>query len=241
MRVVAALLALPLAVAALAQPAAAATRNFPVPSFSKLRVEGPYTVRVHTGASPSVKANGPQARIDKLIVESRGDTLVVTTDKSWEWRGTSWGKNDAVTVDISVLTLEAAELTGSGDVSVDRVRTTTFSALLNGSGDLSVEKLETARLNASVAGSGDLTIAGRTGRADASVKGSGDIHAAGLSVNMLNASVTGSGDITVGPTQVAKANVVGSGDITVGGRPNCSFTKTGSGDIRCGDKLMEKK
>ncbi|RYE38956.1 MAG: DUF2807 domain-containing protein, partial [Hyphomicrobiales bacterium] len=84
MRIVSAPIALMLA-AALATPAACAapaTRNFPVPEFSRLRVDGPYTVRVRTGSKASVVAHGPQARIDKLIVESRGSTLVVTTEKN---------------------------------------------------------------------------------------------------------------------------------------------------------------
>ncbi|KKC26674.1 head GIN domain-containing protein [Sphingomonas sp. SRS2] len=237
---IATLIGLPLA-AAVALPANAATRSFPVPSFTKLRVEGPYTVRVRSGGRASVVANGPAARIDKLIVESRGDMLVVTTEKGWNWRSVSWGKNDAVMIDIGVATLESAELTGSGDISIDKVRTTAFSALLTGSGNMVVGQLETSRLKAAVTGSGDLSIAGRTGRADTMVQGSGDLRAAGLTVNLLTASVAGSGDITVGPTRIARASIVGSGDITVGGRPSCTFNKVGSGDIRCGGKLMDKK
>lgn len=223
-----------LAIAASAVPAAAATRAFPVPGFAKLRVEGPYTVRVRTGAKTSVNARGPQARIDKLVVEPRGDTLVVTTEKNWGWGGMSWTGNDQVFVDITVPMLSAVTLTGSGDLSVDRIRASAFSALLTGSGDLSIGRLDSSRLTASITGSGDLTLAGRIGRADTSVRGSGNLRGEGLQVDLLTASVTGSGDIAIGPTRVAKASVVGSGDIHVGGRPSCTKSKLGSGDIYCG-------
>ncbi|WP_340314863.1 head GIN domain-containing protein [Rhizorhabdus argentea] len=218
-----------------AWPAAAATRPFPVPDFSKLRVEGPYTVRVHTGARPSVVARGPQARIDKLIVESRGNMLVISTEKSWNWRNMGWGKNETIHIDIGVPMLDAATLAGSGEMNVDMIRGTDFMAALTGSGDLSIARIETSRLKAVVTGSGDLSISGRTGRAEASVQGSGDLRAGGLTVGLLNASVAGSGDIAVGPTRVARANVAGSGDIMIAGRPSCTKNKVGSGDIICGD------
>lgn len=229
----AALFALPLIAAAL--PAHAATRSIPVPNFVKLRVEGPYTVRVHTGAKVSVRASGPQSRLDKLTVESRGNTLILSTEKSWSWRGLSWGKDDAVTIDITVPMLEGAELTGSGDVAIDRVRTGDFAATLTGSGNLTVSQLDSSRLKASVTGSGDLSLAGKTARADMSVTGSGDLRGAGLAVNLLTATVMGSGDISVGPTRVARAKVMGSGDIRIAGRPNCTSSKMGSGEIRCGE------
>lgn len=228
----AALFALPLIAAVL--PAHAATRSIPVPNFVKLRVEGPYTVRVHTGAKVSVRASGPQSRLDKLTAETRGNTLILSTDRSWNWRNLGWGKNDAVTIDITVPMLEGAELTGSGDVAVDRVRTGDFTAALTGSGNLIISQLDASRLKATVTGSGDLSLAGKAGRADMSVTGSGDLRGADLTVNLLTATVMGSGDISVGPTRVARAKVMGSGDIRIAGRPNCTSSKMGSGEIRCG-------
>lgn len=229
---IAALFALPLIAAAV--QAHAATRSIPVPNFVKLRVEGPFSIRVHTGAKVSVRASGPQSRLDKLVVESRGTTLVLSAEKSWGWRGSNWGKDDIVHVDITVPMLEAAELTGSGDVTIDRIRASDFTALLTGSGNLSVDRLVSSRLKATVTGSGDLSLAGSTGRADMSVTGSGDLRGAGLSVNLLTATVLGTGDIDVGSTRVAKAKVIGSGDIHIAGRPSCTSSKMGSGDIRCG-------
>ena len=229
---IAALFALPLI--AIVIPAAAATRSIPVPNFVKLRVDGPFAVRVHTGTKVSVKASGPQTRLDKLVVESRGTSLVISAEKSWSWHGVSWGKEDIVHVDITVPMLEAAELTGSGDLIVDRIRTGDFTALLSGSGNLSVDQLDSSRLKATITGSGDLSLAGKTGRADMAVTGSGDLRGGGLMVDLLTASVLGSGDISVGSTRVAKAKVMGSGDIRIAGRPSCTTSKMGPGEIKCG-------
>ncbi len=216
-------------------PAAAATRSYPLAGFTKLRVTGPYTVRVHTGAAESINARGPQARLDKMTVEKQGDTLVIATERNWNWgSGIHWGKEDTVYVDVTVPMLTAAGLTGSGDVVIDTIKTASFGASVTGSGDLTVSALQTGSLAASVTGSGDLTVSGHAGNADTNVSGSGDLHAGGLSVGALSATVTGSGDLAVGPTQTANARVTGSGDISIAGHPRCTTKKTGSGDIRCG-------
>jgi hypothetical protein len=217
-----------------ASPALAANRNFSVPDFTKLRVEGPYTVHVRTGSHVSVSARGPQRRLERLIVEERDGTLVISTEKSAFNMGWAMGESQEVVVDITVPTLSAASLTGSGDVSVDRIRTPMFEAALTGSGDLAIAEINTGRLSAVVTGSGDLSLAGHAERADAAVRGSGDIKAGGLAVGALTVNVSGSGDVTVGPTRQAGGTLVGSGDIGIAGHPTCTISKHGSGDVRCG-------
>src|SRR5215212_1252617 len=76
----AALLALTLAV-----PASAATRNFGVSGFEKIRVDGPFKVRLSTGVAPFAQASGSAAALDRVSLEVRGNTLVVQTSAS------SWG------------------------------------------------------------------------------------------------------------------------------------------------------
>lgn len=231
-RSITALLGLSLA-AAMAVPAGAATRSFPVPGFVKIRVEGPYTVRVRTGAKVSVRASGPANGIDRLVVEPRGQMLVLTSEKGWNWDPRHWNSGKIV-VDVTVPMLEAAELTGPGDLTIDRIRATAFSAAVSGPGNLTVARLDTSRLSARLTGPGGLTITGKTGRADAALTGPGDIRAAGLAVDLLTASLTGPGTMSIGPTRVARANLTGPGDIRIAGRPSCTVRKTGPGSIRCG-------
>jgi len=211
----------------------ASVRDFPISGFTKLKVEGPYRVHVRTGGKAAAHARGPRDRLDRLVVEVRGDTLVVTSrNNGWSWGS---GNKGPVDVDVAAPKIEAVRLTGSGNVDVDHVRAASFVASVAGSGNLSVARIDTPRLSASVTGSGNLMLRGETGRADAEVTGSGNFEGAGLSVNLLTATVTGSGGLVVGPTRVARAAVTGSGDIRIGGRPTCTERKTGSGSIRCGD------
>jgi len=220
---------------AISAPAAAATRSFPVAGFSRLKVEGPFDVRVRTGAAAAVLAHGLPSHLDRLIVARRGDMLIVTNERGGNWRPLNQRKEDVIWIDVAVPTLQAVEMTGAGSVGIDRIRASTFRALLTGSGELTIGRLDAGRFVAEVAGSGDIVVTGgRTGRSDVSLRGSGDFHGNGLAVGLLTASVTGSGDLLIGPTRVARANLAGSGDIVIGGRPRCTEKRVGSGRLRCG-------
>src|SRR5919107_603914 len=77
------LIALIVALATWPLPAAGATRNFGITSFEKIRVEGPFHVRLATGVAPFAKASGSPRAIDRVAVEMRGDTLIVRSAPSW--------------------------------------------------------------------------------------------------------------------------------------------------------------
>src|SRR5690242_19073282 len=70
-----------------AVPAHGAARTFEIAGFEKIRVEGPFRVRLTTGVPPSAKASGPQAALDRLAVEILGRTLVIHNSLS-AWGGT---------------------------------------------------------------------------------------------------------------------------------------------------------
>src|SRR5437763_17180832 len=71
-----------LAMLPLADPAGAATRNFGITSFEKVRVEGPFKVVLTTGVAPFARATGSSAALDRVAVEVRGNTLVVHSNLS---------------------------------------------------------------------------------------------------------------------------------------------------------------
>ena len=209
-----------------------ATRGYTVTDFSKLRVEGPFDVRVHVGAPASAKASGPSDALDRLEVTVSDDTLVIRPkhDGWGGWPGMNQGR---VTIDVGARSLTAAALAGSGDVTVDRVKGDTLSLTLAGSGDLSVGAADVTSLTANATGSGDLTVSGRARQGRFMLTGSGDVHGGKLNVDDASVQLIGSGDITVGAQHTAKVDLAGSGDITIAGPANCAITRSGSGDVTC--------
>src|SRR5215213_4009111 len=65
-------------------------RQYQVGAFQRIEVAGPYEVEVRTGGAPSVSASGPQKLIDRMVVEVRGDRLLIHTR---EQHGFSWSSS----------------------------------------------------------------------------------------------------------------------------------------------------
>jgi hypothetical protein len=211
----------------------AASRNFQVSNFQELVSAGPYDVQVQTGANPSVSARGPQRVLDDMVVEVKGDKLLIHS-KNRGFFSWSWGSRDRTVFTVTVPQLRSATLAGSGDLSVNSVNGDSFTGTLAGSGDLSIASASVKSLKVSLAGSGDAKIGGGQAQtAEYDTVGAGDIDARGVTAQQLKVSIAGSGDIKARSTGTADVTIMGSGDVDVTGGAKCTITKHGSGDVSC--------
>ncbi|PTQ10720.1 DUF2807 domain-containing protein [Sphingomonas oleivorans] len=225
-----------LLLAAWSTGASAATRSFAPASFDRIEVTGPFTVDVRTGPAPSAHAIGSDKALDRLVVEVRGRTLLVSAKRDdWgNWIGLNGGDLGKVVVHVTTPALHAAALTGSGDLTVDRVRAPRFNLSLTGSGDVAIGALNSGRLDVSVTGSGNARVAGRAQKLRLALQGSGDIDAAKLAAADAEVNVAGSGDAVLNASRTATVSLMGSGDVRIGGKARCTVNKHGSGDVTCG-------
>lgn len=208
-------------------------RNYQVGGFERIEVAGPYEVEVRTGGAPSVSASGPEKLIERLVVEVKGDRLLIhpRREKSM-WRG--WSSNGTARIIVTTQALRAAAIAGSGGVKVDQVRGDAFEGSVAGSGDLEVGAIEVQSLKLSIAGSGDVRArSGQSRSAEYSIAGSGDIDAGGVRSESAAVSIAGSGSINAKATGTADVSIMGSGDVELTGGARCSVSKAGSGEVRC--------
>ena len=63
-------------------PAKAANRNFSVPSFDRIRVDGPFQVQLKTNVAPYARASGSSAALDGVSVKVEGRTLIIRPDSA---------------------------------------------------------------------------------------------------------------------------------------------------------------
>jgi hypothetical protein len=213
---------------------ATARRDFPVAgAFDRIALAGSTDVIVTVGGAPSVRAEGDADTLERLeIINAGGQLQIGLRNRSGSWF--RWGHNRGVTVHVTMPSLAAAAITGSGDMRIDRVEGARFAGSVTGSGDMNVGAVTVGEASFSVTGSGDIRAAGRADRASATVVGSGDLILGGLEAATATISVAGSGDIAIRATQTAAVEVRGSGDVTVAGPAHCTISKSGSGNVRCG-------
>ena len=208
-------------------------RSYTVGDFDKVELAGAYDADIRVGGAPSVKATGSQKAIDNLEVTVEDGALVLRHKKkmNFGWSNSNHGK---IKVVVTVPALRAAELSGSGDLRVDKVTGDAFDAGIAGSGNLTVGNVAVNTFKMSVAGSGNAEATG--GRAKAveyNIAGSGGINAKGVAAETAAASIAGSGNIDGQATATASVNIMGSGNVNLTGGAKCTVSKAGSGNANC--------
>ena len=216
--------------AVLAAPAAAATRNFGVSGFDRVRVDGPFKVTLSTGIAPFARASGPQAALDRVAVDVQGRTLVVRPARS-SWGGYPGEAQGPVEIVIGTHELGSAWVNGAGSLTIDKVRGLSFDLSVQGPGLIGIQQADVDQLRIAIAGTGSVSLAGKAGKMTAIVRGVSSLDATGLVAK--DAKIGAEGPATIKATVTNEAVVDGSGvaTITLAGSPSCTAKLTGSASV----------
>lgn len=199
-------------------------------TFTSIRNKGSFEVFVTVGEKQSVKVTADSEIIDKVETDVRGETLHIELEDNKNWLG--YRNIDVLRVDITVETLEAVRVDGSGNYEVRGLNGGNFSADVNGSGDIDLIDAKTDRLSIAIKGSGDVDASGECTELDVEIKGSGGVSGRSMSCKSGDISIMGSGDVDITLNESVDVGVMGSGDVTVWGKPEKVKSRSmGSGDI----------
>jgi len=183
-----------------------ATQVRDVPAFDSVELAGSNNVVIHVGAKQSVVVRADANLIDRVTTEVQSGKLVIANTPG------SLTTKSSMSVEVSVPSLDALTLTGSGNIVVDGI--------------------EAERLDVALPGSGTLTGSGTAARLDVTVSGSGTVQFTRLVANDARAVVSGSGSIFITTTESLDASVSGAGAILYAGNPeDVTKSVTGSGAI----------
>jgi hypothetical protein len=217
------------AMLAVAAPADAATRNFGITSFTKIRVEGPYKVSLATNIAPFARANGSAAALDRVAVDVEGDTLIVHANPSWG--GFPGSDPGPVEVSIGTHDLTNATLFGAGSLSIDRVKGLSFTLVVQGSGAAEIAQVAADQLNIRVEGSGSTKLGGQARKLTALVRGISSLDAKALSTPNAAISVDGTATVDANVTDTARVDGWGTATVRLTGGPSCTVKVSGSTSV----------
>lgn len=218
-----------IAVSLVATPAAAATRNFGVSSFTKIRVDGPYKVSVTTGVPVFARASGAAAAIDRVAIEVQGETLVIRSSQSWGgFPGVDPGP---VAISIGTHDLANASLVGAGSLAIDRVKGLTFAFSIQGSGAGEIGEANVDQLVVNLDGSTSAKLGGRAGKLTVLARGVSSLNASTLTTPNAAISAQGTATVDANVTDTAKINAWGPATIRLAGRPSCTVQVSGSASV----------
>jgi hypothetical protein len=185
----------------------AAAQSRVLATFSSLDLAGSNNVTVAVGRRQSVVVHADSNLMRHVTTRVVAGTLVIGTTGSFTARS-------PMSVDVSVPSLAAVTLSGSGEISVNGINA--------------------PRLTVTLPGSGALYAGGTVARLDITLGGSGLAQLDSLVARDVHAVVAGSGLIRVTATASLNAAVPGSGAIIYRGNPRVTSSVTGSGMVSPG-------
>jgi len=186
----------------------AVTQTRTVATFTSLDLAGSNNITITVGRPQSIVIHADSNLINHVTTQVMAGTLVIGDTGSFTAR-------TPMSVDVSVPSLTALTLSGSGQISATGI--------------------STPQLTVTVSGSGLLSAAGTATRLDVTLSGSGQAQLSQLTARDVHAVVTGSGLIQVTATTSLDAAVPGSGTIIYSGNPpQVTTSVTGSGTVTSG-------
>ena len=219
-----------LCVVTLASPAGAASRNFGIESFDRIRVDGPFKVKLTTGVPPFAKATGSSKGLDRVAIDVQGRTLVVRPEKA-TWSGYPGEEQGPVEISLGTHELSSAWLNGAGSLTISKVEGLTFDLSIQGTGMIGIEQAEVDQLRVTAGGTANVALAGKAGKLTATIRGLSNLDAEKLVIKNAKIGAEGPATITANITNDATINASGVATIALAGNPTCTKKLAGSASV----------
>lgn len=226
-------LLIPFALLAAGSAPAPEERRILLTGFDRIRVDGPFEVRVIPGP-PSATVTGDRRAVERISLRNQGNVLVVgVSTQSWEgWRG----KEGAASVTVTVPRLRAANINGGGKLHIATIAGQRVDLGINGAGSLTVASVTADQLVATLTGTGIIKLdAGTVRTARFMSYGAGSIDAAGVAVNDLTVHSQSAGDSRFTARFTANVSALGTGAVRVEGNATCRLA--GPGPASCAGEI----
>lgn len=206
------------------------TENRNVGSFAGVDLRGDATVHFNKGNDLKIELHGQDNILKVLETYKSGSNLVIKYRNDIRL-----GRHEPVTIYLTAPDLNDLRISGSGDIYVtDDVINNDMEMDISGSGNIRMDKLMTGYLDVNISGSGNVEI--EDGEADEeilNISGSGDLHFSNVIARKVMTTTSGSGDIRIHVTGELRSTISGSGSVYYKGQPAILSTNiSGSGKVR---------
>lgn len=203
------------------------TRN--VPSFEEMGLSISADVYISQGNETSLVLEGDGYTLDHIQTSVANGKLKIRYS-SWKWN--SYKK---VIIYITSPQWHGIYVSGSGKV-VNKTFITSERLILNlsGSGDIELDRLKIDKGEARVSGSGSIKMAGsqKATSLKVAISGSGSVNAINLEIDDADVKISGSGNARVFARENLTALLAGSGNIYYRGDARIDARVSGSGKVR---------
>lgn len=215
---------------AAAAPVAAADRNYSVTNFDRIRLDGPYRVRLTTGVAPFARASGSAAALSSVAIDVQGRTLVVRPSRS-SWGGYPGEAQGSVEISVGTHELGAAWVNGAGSLHISEVEGLKFDLSVHGPGSAQIEKTEVDQLKIAISGAASSKLSGTAKKLTALVQGTSVLDGSALKVTNATVGAEGPTQVSLAVTGEAEVDARGVASVALTGGPACNVRTHGSASV----------
>ncbi len=217
----------------------------PLGDFNQVLLAGIGSLSITQAETESLIIEAEDNLLPKLISEVHGDTLYLSIERSTHLQPTR-----PIRYVLTVRSLSALELAGSGTIQAQNLQADHLTVTLSGSGRVTLEScnLEAVRLSGSgtihaqsidvpdlvvtLSGSGEVLVKGQVHEQTVRIPGSGVYNASGLESQEASIDVSGAGRAIVNVSETLTARISGAGLIEYMGKATLIRKISGFGAIR---------
>ncbi|GAB1450520.1 head GIN domain-containing protein [Draconibacterium sp.] len=202
-----------------------------LPPFSEIALRISAKVYLEQGEKQSVRIVADAEALEQIITEVKNRSLIIRFPNTNIFKRWDPGK---IEIYISVPEINSLNISGSGDIISDEVKTRILDLLVSGSGNIKIKQLSAEQVNATVSGSGNIDVedGGIAEALKARISGSGNIDASGFEAKNIDIQTSGSGNCSVNSNGLIKVRISGSGNVYYDGNPAIESSIAGSGKVK---------
>jgi len=185
-----------------------ATETRRVDRFNAISVIASGHIQIEQTGTPGLTITADDNLLPLLTTEVRGGKLTLAVAQGKSVEGT------VPTYKITVGDLRLIDISGSGDITLN--------------------KFDGPSLKFLITGTGNITVAGKVNDFEVDNSGSGDIDARNLTARRAKIDISGGGNVSINVTENLNVDVSGSGDVIYTGSPRVAQDISGGGSVRRG-------
>ena len=215
--------------AILAGGASAADRSFDYSGFNAVEATSGLSVNVNVGPDFDVTAEALRDRhLDKLKIEMRGDTLVLSRKTSWS--GLSlFGSSAKITVNIEMPSLTGAEATSGSTLVLQGELDQPLVVLASSGSTLKASGVSNVPVTLSASSGASTKIEGDCSAIEMDVSSGASVNAKGLECEILSARVSSGSSASAHASKSVNAKASSGASLSIYGDPQTQDAQSSSG------------
>jgi len=198
-----------------------------VSGFNRVDMAGIGFLVIEFGDSEALTIEAEDNLIDYIQTEVVGQELVIKFEE-----GRNYQPTETIRFYLTVVELDELVVSGLSEVELPEIEVTDFTIEISGGGEVDMDRLDAKLFEVNVKGLGSLTIdSGTVVRQEISISGGGRYSARRLESQDADVDISGLGAATVRVSDTLTVNISGGGNVEYYGDPTVDSNISGIGKV----------